>query len=72
MTRLGLGEGHYSTACREDGGILDDIYVFCLEPERCLVVVNASNAPKMKQWMQDHIGKWDARFVDRHAATARG
>ena len=70
MTRLAPGEGHYSAACRDDGGILDDIYVFCLEPERCLVVVNASNAPKMKQWMQDHIGKRDARFVDRHAATA--
>src|SRR5439155_555553 len=70
MTRLAPGEGHYSAACRDDGGILDDIYVFCREPERCLVVVNASNAPKMKQWMQDHIGKWDARFVDRHAATA--
>ena len=70
MTRLTLGEGHYSASCREDGGILDDIYVFCLEPERYLVVVNASNAPKMKGWMQDHIGKWDARLIDRHASTA--
>ena len=70
MTRLAPGEGHYSGACRDDGGILDDIYVFCIEPERYLVVVNASNAPKMKQWMQDHIGKWDATFVDRHASTA--
>ena len=31
MTRLQPGEGHYSAACREDGGILDDIYVFCLD-----------------------------------------
>src|SRR6266542_6112387 len=70
MTRLQPGEGHYSAACREDGGILDDIYVFCLEAERYLVVVNASNAPKMKAWMQDHVGKWNATFVDRHASTA--
>jgi len=70
MTRLSPGEGHYSAACREDGGILDDIYVFCLEPERYLVVVNASNAPKMKEWVETHIEKWDARFVDRHASTA--
>jgi aminomethyltransferase len=70
MTRLSPGEGHYSAACREDGGILDDIYVFCLEPERYLVVVNASNAPKMKAWMEQHIEKWDARLIDRHASTA--
>ena len=70
MTRLAPGEGHYSAACREDGGILDDIYVFCLEPERYLVVVNASNAPKMKAWIEEHIKGWDARFVDRHASTA--
>ena len=70
MTRLPPGEGHYSAACRDDGGILDDVYGFCLDPERYLVVVNASNAPKMKAWMTEHIEKWDARLVDRHASTA--
>ena len=67
MTRLAPGEGHYSAACNEDGGILDDIYVFCLGPERYLVVVNASNAEKMLGWLEDHIGSFDARLVDRHA-----
>ncbi len=70
MTRLKPGEGHYSAACREDGGILDDIYVFCLTPERYLVVVNASNADKMKQWMEQHIGSFDARHIHRHTSTA--
>jgi aminomethyltransferase len=31
MTRLAPGEGHYAAACREDGGILDDVYVFRLD-----------------------------------------
>ena len=69
MTRLTPGEGHYSASCREDGGILDDIYVFCLDPERYLVVVNASNAEKMLGWLEGHIGPFDARLVDRHAST---
>ena len=69
MTRLAPGEGHYAAACREDGGILDDVYVFCLQPERHLIVVNAANAPKMKRWMQDQIGGFDATLVDRHAST---
>ena len=70
VTRLVPGEGHYSASCREDGGILDDIYVFCLDPERYLVVVNASNAPKMKAWLEDRIERWDARLIDRHESTA--
>ncbi len=79
MTRLTPGEGHYAAACREDGGILDDVYVFCLgpegpglrsEPDRYLIVVNASNAEKMKAWMEAQIADFDAHLVDRHASTA--
>jgi aminomethyltransferase len=70
MTRLAAGEGHYSAACRDDGGILDDIYVFSLEPERFLIVVNASNAGKMRDWFERHIESFDAGLVDRHASTA--
>jgi aminomethyltransferase len=69
MTRLSPGEGHYAAACREDGGILDDVYVFCLPPERYLIVVNAANAPKMKRWMEEHIDGFEAELVDRHAST---
>jgi aminomethyltransferase len=70
MTRLAPGEGHYAASCNEHGGMLDDVYVFCLTPERWLIVVNASNAPKMRAWMQQHIGAFDARLVDRHESTA--
>ncbi len=70
MTRLVSGEGHYAAACREDGGILDDVYVFCLEPERYLLVCNASNADKIRGWMERHISGFEAWLVDRHYATA--
>lgn len=70
MTRLQPGEGHYAAACNESGGILDDIYVFSLELERWLIVVNASNAPKMQTWMEKQIAGFDARLVDRHHLTA--
>ena len=61
---LSLGEGHYAAACNEAGGILDDVYVFCLDTERYLIVVNASNAPKMKAWMETHITRFDATLID--------
>jgi aminomethyltransferase len=70
MTRLQPGEGHYAAACSEAGGILDDVYVFCLDPERWLIVVNASNAPKMKAWMEKQIAAFDAKLIDRHHSTA--
>jgi aminomethyltransferase len=70
MTRLAPGEGHYAAMCRDDGGILDDVYVFCLAPERYLAVVNAANADKMKAWMREHAAGFDARLVDRHTSTA--
>jgi aminomethyltransferase len=70
MTRLAAGEGHYAASCREDGGILDDVYVFSLQPERALIVVNAANAPKMRAWMQAHIARFDATLADRHESTA--
>ncbi len=70
VTSLAPGVGHYAAACREDGGILDDVYVFRLEDERWLIVVNASNAPKMRDWMARHVASFDARLVDRHHSTA--
>ena len=70
MTGLAAGEGHYAASCNEAGGILDDVYVFCLAPERHLIIVNASNAPKMRAWMRDQIGASNARLVDRHESTA--
>jgi len=70
VTSLAPGAGHYAAACREDGGILDDVYVFRLEDERWLIVVNASNAPKMRDWMAGHVAQFDARLVDRYHSTA--
>ncbi|MFQ5875721.1 MAG: glycine cleavage system aminomethyltransferase GcvT [Dehalococcoidia bacterium] len=37
------GQARYCLACREDGGILDDLIVYRLGPEGYLVVCNAAN-----------------------------
>ena len=77
VTRLAPGEGHYCVVCREDGGIFDDVYVFSLPAEvedpvgrRYLLVANASNAEKIRDWVNEHRGGYDSRFQDRHAGTA--
>ena len=70
MTRLEPGEGHYAASCDDAGGILDDVYVFCLHPERWLVVVNASNAPRMWRWLESQVSGFDAELVNTHKSTA--
>lgn len=70
MARLAAAESHYAVACREDGGILDDVYVYCLAAERYLLVANAANAEKIHRWLQAHLGRFQARLLDRHLSTA--
>jgi aminomethyltransferase len=55
VTALPQGMGHYSFLCREDGGILDDVYVFRPAQQRFLVVANAANAQKVWGWLRAHI-----------------
>lgn len=77
INALAPGEGHYTVVCREDGGILDDVYVFALPAEvedptgrRYLLVANASNAERIRDWVNERRGGFEARFQDRHAGTA--
>jgi aminomethyltransferase len=43
LERLRGGEAAYALMCQDDGGILDDVIVYVLEPKEVLIVVNASN-----------------------------
>jgi len=72
VTRIAVGEGHYALVCRDDGGILDDVYAFRPDAERFLVVVNAANAERIGEWARDHLphGSRRATLLDRQAETA--
>jgi len=70
IARLEVGKGHYGLVCQEDGGILDDVYVFRLADERFLVVVNSANADKIRDWAQRHLARsLQATVEDRQAQT---
>ncbi len=49
VCRLQPRQAHYALMCAEDGGIIDDVFVYCLGPERLLVVGNAGNAETDRQ-----------------------
>ncbi len=53
VSRLCVGEASYSLLCYEDGGFVDDIFVYRY-PDYYLVVVNAPNIEKDVKWFQLH------------------
>lgn len=53
VAKLNAGEAHYSLLPNELGGLVDDIFVYCLVPqEDYLVCVNAANIEKDWAWIQ--------------------
>lgn len=64
VSQLKPGQGQYSLLCREDGGVVDDLYVYKMEEDRFFLVVNASRRPVDLQWLNDHR-KGDVEIMER-------
>lgn len=61
-SKLTDGQAQYSAMCKPDGGIVDDLLVYRLEPERYLLVINGANIDKDFAWMvQNEIDGADLR-----------
>ncbi|MDI6857920.1 MAG: glycine cleavage system aminomethyltransferase GcvT [Dehalococcoidia bacterium] len=70
VARLGHGRGHYALLCREDGGIIDDLFVFRLEEGRYLVAGNAANADRDRDQIARLVeAGMTVRLDDRQAQT---
>jgi aminomethyltransferase len=67
---LAIGRAQYSMICAPDGGVIDDLIVYRLAPERFLVVANASNAPVVSEELATRLGDWRAVLDDRSLATS--
>ena len=68
-SRLKLGQAQYTIMCAEDGGTIDDLIVYRLEPERYMLCVNASNIEADREWLVELNGG-RAKFEDVSDATA--
>jgi aminomethyltransferase len=67
---LAVGRAHYSMICAPSGGIVDDLIVYRLAPERFLVVANAANAHVVSDQLADRLRGYGAVLDDRSLATA--
>jgi aminomethyltransferase len=70
VTKITERGAQYSVLCREDGGVLDDLFTYRLGPDRFLTVTNASNHEKDLAWFQEHAGGFDAEVSDAHERWA--
>ncbi|HAT70061.1 MAG TPA: glycine cleavage system aminomethyltransferase GcvT, partial [Flavobacteriaceae bacterium] len=53
-SKLTDGKAQYSCLTNTEGGIVDDLIIYCLNPEKYLLVVNASNIEKDWDWISMH------------------
>jgi aminomethyltransferase len=64
VRRIPEGGAQYSVLCREDGGILDDLFTYRLADCTYLTVTNAANHEKDFEWMCAHAEDFDVDVLD--------
>jgi aminomethyltransferase len=72
VAKVAVGGAQYSLLCREDGGILDDLFTYRLDDERWLTVTNAANHAKDLAWLRRQAEPFadGLELVDRADAYA--
>ena len=65
VSAIPLGGAQYSVLCREDGGVLDDLFTYRLGEDRFLTVTNAANHEKDLAWLRRHAGAFEVELADR-------
>jgi len=65
VAQIAVGGAQYSVLCREDGGVLDDLFTYRLAEDRFLTVTNAANHDKDFAWLRAHTGGFDVELADR-------
>src|SRR6201991_279641 len=64
IAKLLTGGAQYSLLCREDGGVLDDLFTYRLGATDFLTVTNASNHEKDFAWFSRQAEGFDVEVTD--------
>jgi aminomethyltransferase len=70
VRRIPEGGAQYSVLCRDDGGVLDDLFTYRLADCEYLTVTNAANHGKDFDWLRSHAGEFDVDVLDRASEFA--
>jgi aminomethyltransferase len=55
VSLLQPGQGQYTLLLNEQGGVIDDLIIYCLEETNYLLVVNASKIEEDFAWLKRHL-----------------
>lgn len=64
LERLKPGRCFYSAMCNEQGGTVDDCFIYMFDVERFWIIVNAANIQKDFAWLQTHAGEYHIAIHD--------
>ena len=64
VSAIDVGGAQYSCLCRDDGGVLDDLFTYRLGSDRYLTVTNAANRDADFEWFADHSEGFDVEVRD--------
>jgi aminomethyltransferase len=73
VSKIATGGAQYSVLCREDGGVLDDLFTYNFGSNRYLTVTNAANHAKDLAWFRRQAEGFDVNVddsADRYAMLA--
>ncbi|MHB2000556.1 MAG: glycine cleavage system aminomethyltransferase GcvT [Solirubrobacteraceae bacterium] len=73
VSAIAPGGAQYSLLCREDGGVLDDLFAYRFgegDSTVWLTVTNAANHEADKRWLQSHADGFDVDITDVSAKWA--
>ncbi len=65
VRKLAEGGAQYSLLCREDGGVLDDLFTYRLAECVFLTVTNAANHARDLEWFRARAEGFDVDVIDR-------
>ncbi|HSV98432.1 MAG TPA: glycine cleavage system aminomethyltransferase GcvT [Spirochaetota bacterium] len=70
LSKLAPGTSMYSCLCRDNGGVVDDIFIFMVSETEYYIVVNAATLDGDLDWMRTHA-TGDTEIIDVSAETSK-
>lgn len=71
LNKLVEGKAFYSAMCNENGGVIDDLFIYMISKEEYMVVVNAANVEKDFVWLKKYSNGFDVELDDISEETAK-
>lgn len=71
LSKLSENKAFYTAMCYEHGATIDDLFVYCFNNNKYMLVVNAGNAEKDFAWIKKHSNGLDVDVEDKTASIAK-